>query len=91
MNEEIAHENGIRFTECGLVYLLVQDNKLSVHDQQDVYQKVDETTYLRPVWLFTQDSNAENMGSLTKDNHGISVIVDALDTNLYYYESTGAY
>ena len=91
MSEEIAHDNGIRFTECGLVYLLVQDNRLSEQDQQDVYQQADETTYLRPVWLFTQDSNAESTDSLTKDNHGISVIVDALDTNLYYYESTSAY
>lgn len=91
MNEEIAHDTDIRFTECGLVYLLVQDNRLSVVDKQDVYQQVDETTYLRPVWLFTQEGNGGAAGNLTKDSHGISVIVDALDTNLYYYESTSAY
>lgn len=91
MNEEIAHNTGIRFTECGLVYLLVQDNRLSDIDKQDVYQQVDETTYLRPVWLFTQEGNGGASGNLTKDSHGISVIVDALDTNLYYYESTSAY
>jgi len=29
--------------------------------------------------------------TMTKDNHGVSVIVDAVDGTLYYYESTGTY
>lgn len=91
MNQEIAHAEGIRFSDCGLVYVLTQDNKLAEDNVQDVYQQVDESTYLRPVWLFTTDNSGMVFNTMTKDSHGVSVLVDALDGTLYYYENTGAY
>lgn len=91
MNEEIAHADGMTFSQCGLVYVLVQDNGLVKEKQQDVFQSVNETTYLRPVWLFVTTQRSSNYETLTNDGHGVSVIVDALDGELYYYEGTGAY
>lgn len=91
INKEIAHIDGLSFNDCGLVYLLVQDNKLVKDNVQDVYQQVNETTYLRPVWLFMSMGSGAAFETMTKDNHGISVVVDAVDGTLYYYESTGAY
>lgn len=91
INKEIAHVDGLSFSDCGLVYLLVQDNQLIKDNVQDVYQQVNETTYLRPVWLFMSAGSGAAFETMTKDNHGISVVVDALDGTLYYYEGTGAY
>lgn len=91
INKKIAHIDGLSFNDCGLVYLLVQDNKLEKDNKQDVYQQVNETTYLRPVWLFMSNGSGAVFDTMTKDNHGVSVIVDAVDGTLYYYESTGTY
>ncbi len=92
MNKEIAHDNGLKFDDCGLVYLLVQNNKLASKNRQDVYQGVSfATTYLRPVWLFLCDNIRNGFDTNTKDVHGTSVVVDALDGSIYYYQGTGAY
>lgn len=91
INEEIAHANGMDFSQCGLVYLLVQDNELAKDEKQDVFQSVNQTTYLRPVWLFATARGSSLYETMTSDGHGASVIVDALDGELYYYEGTGAY
>ncbi len=91
MNEEIAHVDGMTFSQCGLMYVLVQDNGLVKEKKQDVFQSVNQTTYLRPVWLFVTTPGSSNFETMTNDSHGVSVIVDALDGELYYYEGTGAY
>ena len=91
INKEIAHGGGISFSDCGLVYLLVQDNRLAGENRQDVTQNVNETTYLRPVWLFMSASSGTLFETMTQDSHGTSVVVDALDGTLYYYDGTGAY
>ena len=91
INKEIAHIGGLSFSDCGLVYLLVQDNKLVKDNAQDAYQQVNETTYLRPVWLFMSAGSGTAFETMTKDTHGASVVVDALDGTLYYYEGTGGY
>ena len=91
LNKEIAHGGGISFSDCGLVYLLVQDNRLAGENRQDVTQFVNETTYLRPVWLFMSAGSGTLFETMTQDSHGTSVVVDALDGTLYYYDGTGAY
>ena len=91
INEKIAHIDGMNIIDCGLVYLLVQDNKLTKDNEQDVYQQVNDTTYLRPVWLFMSSGSGTVFDTMTRDNHGTSVVVDAVNGTLYYYESTGAY
>ncbi|MEE3393870.1 MAG: hypothetical protein VZR00_09290 [Lachnospiraceae bacterium] len=92
IKETIAHVNGMSFVQCGLVYLITQKNELASKNEQDVLQEVNDTTYLRPVWLFsTKRSENAIYGTRTKDGHGASVIVDALDGSLYYYEDTGGY
>lgn len=91
MNEEIAHVNGMAFSPCGLVYVLVQDNELAKKKKQDIFQSVNQNTYLRPVWLFATPCRNSMYETMTNDGHGVSVLVDALDGELYYYEGTGAY
>jgi hypothetical protein len=95
MEKQIAHINGLSFSDCGLFYLVVQDNKLAEKKQQDVYQGVDNPsqskTYLRPLWLFLSDDGSGVFDAITKDKHGTSVLVDAIDGTLYYYQETGAY
>lgn len=91
MNEEIAHADGMTFSQCGLMYMMVQDNELEKEKKQDVFQSVNQTTYIRPVWLFVTTPGSSNYETMTNDSHGVSVIVDALDGELYYYEGTGAY
>ena len=91
INKKIAHIDGFRFQDCGLVYLLAQDNKLAKDNQQDVYQQVNKSTYLRPVWLFMSGGSGAVSDAMTRDYHGMSIVVDAVDGTLYYYESTGIY
>lgn len=91
INKKIAHIDGFRFQDCGLVYLLAQDNKLAKDNQQDVYQQVNKTTFLRPVWLFMSGGSGTVSDAMTRDYHGMSIVVDAVDGTLYYYESTGIY
>lgn len=91
IKNEIAHIGGLSFQECGLLYLLVQDNRLAKEKDQDVYQGVDDNTYLRPVWAFMTEDRGISDGMRTSDVHGTSVVVDAIDGNLYYYEGTGGY
>ena len=69
----------------------MQDNRLAGENRQDVTQNVNETTYLRPVWLFMSASSGTLFETMTQDSHGTSVVVDALDGTLYYYDGTGAY
>ena len=79
------------FQNCGLVYLLVQKNHEAKDNVQGVYQCVDDTTCLRPVWVFMTGASGSAFNTSTDDIHGASVIVDALDGTLYYYEETGGY
>lgn len=91
IDREIAHVNGLRFEDCGLVYLLVQKNPNVKDKEQGVYGEVDDTTYLRPMWVFMSEGGTNDFASRTKDYHGNSALVDALDGTLYYYMDTGAY
>lgn len=91
ISERIAHTDNTRFEDGGLVYLLVQDNGKANEHVQDIFQLVDDTTYLRPVWLFMMGKNAEIPAYLRPDMHANSVVVDAIDGTLYYYEETIAY
>ena len=91
IKKEIAHIGGMSFQNCGLVYLLVQKNHEAKDNVQGVYQCVDDTTCLRPVWVFMTGASGSAFNTSTDDIHGASVIVDALDGTLYYYEETGGY
>lgn len=91
IKKEIAHIGGMSFQNCGLVYLLVQKNHEAKDNVQGVYQCVDDTTCLRPVWVFMTGASGSAFNTSTDDIHGASVIVDALDGTLYYYEETGEY
>lgn len=91
INERIAHVDNTRFEDGGLVYLPVQDNGKAKEHVQDIFQGVDDTTSLRPVWLFMMGKTAEIPVYLRPDMHGNSVIVDAIDGTLYYYEETTPY
>lgn len=88
MDKQVAHTDGMKFDRCGLLYVLVQDNKFYDDNIQDVYQIVDDTTYLRPVWLFAKSDNGIGFDTLTNDNFGVCIIVDAIDGTLYYYEGS---
>lgn len=90
IDREVAHIGGLSFSHCGLFYLLEQDNYKAKDKEQGIYEDVDETTYLRPMWLFMSAESSDFVAT-TKDCHGNSVLVDALDGTLYYYQSTGAY
>ena len=92
INQEIAHVGGLSFGYCGLFYMLEQDNGSKKDKEQGVYGQVSEEipTSIRPMWVFMSkgDSASSNM---TKDVHGASVLVDALDGSLWYYQSTTPY
>lgn len=88
MDKQVAHIDGMDFDRCGLLYVLVQDNRYYNDDKQDVYQSVNDTTYLRPVWLFAKSSNGFGFDTLTNDNYGVCIMVDAIDGTLYYYEGS---
>lgn len=91
IDKDIAHLSGMSFQNCGLEYLLVQKNRKEKDNLQDVYQGADDTTCLRPVWVFMTKSLGSSFETTTDDVHGASVVVDALDGSLYYYEETGVY
>lgn len=89
IDKEIAHVGGLSFADCGLVYLLVQDNEQAKDNMQGTLRDISHsTTYLRPVWLFMSDGGSVDYEHFDRDYHGSSVIVDALDGSMYYYEGT---
>lgn len=85
---EIAHIGNMHLNKCGLLYVLVEDNKTEISGSSKGKKR-----YLRPVWLFAQDGRLSAMYSgFAKNIFATAVIVDALDGKLYYYgNSTGAY
>lgn len=90
MNQKIAHLGGLNFVHGGLVYLLVQDNQRAKDNVQDIFQGVAHgATSLRPVWLFMSQGSDSISPGFTKDNHGTTVVTDAIDGTLYYYEEAG--
>lgn len=92
IDREIAHIGGLNFGHCGLFYLLAQENPRKKEEEQVAYGEVSESdsTYLRPMWVFMSSGETITSGQ-TKDFHGASVLVDALDGSLWYYQGTGVY
>lgn len=90
MNEQIAHVGQMSFSDCGLVYLMVQDNAKAENHEQDLFQGINDCTYLRPMWVFMSKPAGGSVIYATNNSHGKSIIVDAIDGTLYYYESTVA-
>jgi hypothetical protein len=86
MNEKIAHIGGMTFSVCDLVYIVTQDNKEKEQGHVELHVP-DESLCIRPYWLFAyyeRDSSYINV-------FGESILVDALDGEVYYYEATSSY
>lgn len=93
ISEEVAHIGGLRFQHCGLFYMKQQDNSQMEEMYRDSVHSLAEggPTRLRPVWLFMAPAGGAVYDTGVLGMHGTSIIVDAVDGELYYYDMTGGY
>ena len=89
MKEEIANEgNKMGFSQVGLVYMLTQEGETK--NGVDVPYN---DTEIRPYWMFSTElsSSALETDSGVRYIHGNTILVDAIDGKVYYYDISGSF
>ena len=89
MAGEIANEGSkMSFSKVGLVYLLSQIGDTS-YGVSVPYNNTD----IRPYWMFSTDSSSGmfDMDSGVRYIHSNTILVDAIDGRVYYYDISGTF
>lgn len=88
--KEIATIGLENIEQAGLCYYHVQDaiyNDEGFLISDCVGYDENTRTPLRPYWLFAQKKTTDNF-KITPNGHGTTILVDALDGTVYYFETT---
>lgn len=88
--KEIATIGLENIEQAGLCYYHIED---AVYDDEGILitgsvgKDENKRTGLRPYWVFAQEKKTDNF-QITPNGHGTTILVDALDGTVYYFETT---